>query len=311
MVQKDTLFSGEWSSSCWPLRITFNKNVWHMLPNSYDEEDGVLFGLIDFYDGSSFGFDCAAIDDDEVCDYKFGEDEYFSRLFNSDNAARELDRFNLSISGVDFRCMSYAFNNRKFGQQVIVRGQFISQSFVIGISIASPYSSAHETASILPKFEILLANFQIDKDVIQNNSTVVYDKAKYHLETTEDLDLPEEHACHHTTYFLSWLINNGLMSDEFESEQNNPVNEYRNGCISINKLYEWWDCCLISDMISPEGNAFAQVYFDFNHGEYLDDYVEVLQNDLPSLFHVPYTVENESLIHSVIDKRFNAWKNTQ
>lgn len=70
--------------------------------------------------------------------------------------------------------------------------------------------------------------------------TFVYDKAKYHDESIQSLGLPDEHAYNHTTFFMSWLVRNHLMSEDFEYVKGNPVNDYRHGKISINKLYEWW-----------------------------------------------------------------------
>jgi hypothetical protein len=143
---------------------------------------------------------------------------------------------------------------------------------------------------------------------MNESNTVVYDKAKYHDETIQGLGLPDDHACNHTTFFMSWLVKNRLMSDDFEYVENNPVNDYRLGKIPINELYEWWDCCLISEMLSPEGNAFAQAYFDFDKGMYLNDYGKFLQKNLPTQFHVPYTADNEAIIHAVIGKRYKDWK---
>ena len=141
---------------------------------------------------------------------------------------------------------------------------------------------------------------------MNTSNPIVHDKAKYHSESVENLGLPEEHAYNHTTFFISWLVKNRLMSDDFEKD--GPVDEYRLGKITINKLYEWWDCCLISDMLSAEGNAFAQAYFDFEKGTYLKDYSKYLQKSSPSEFHVPYTADNETAIHSVIDIRYKEWK---
>lgn len=138
--------------------------------------------------------------------------------------------------------------------------------------------------------------------------TFVYDKAKYHDESIQSLGLPDEHAYNHTTFFMSWLVRNHLMSEDFEYVKGNPVNDYRHGKISINKLYEWWDCCLISDMLNREGNAFAQAYFDFDKGKYLEDYSKHLQKNLATQLHVPYTAENEATIHAIIDKRYKEWK---
>lgn len=135
-----------------------------------------------------------------------------------------------------------------------------------------------------------------------------FDKAKYHAETVEEQGLPEQHAYHHTTYFLSWLIRNGLMSDGFEQQGRRELDDYRRGRITINALYERWDCCLISDMLSAEGNAFAHAYFDFSGGAWIGDYIELLQGNLATEFHIPYTAENEAQIHRVIDARFAAWR---
>ena len=61
-------------------------------------------------------------------------------------------------------------------------------------------------------------------------------------------------------------------------------------------------------MLSDEGNAFAQDYFDFSVGKYIDDYAESLIRKLPSEFHVPYTWENQKKINHQISKRYSDWK---
>src|SRR6188474_3048487 len=124
----------------------------------------------------------------------------------------------------------------------------------------------------------------------------VYDKAKYHAETIEEFGLPEEHAANHTVFFLRWLIERRLMSALFETDGADIVRAFRAGDASIHALYDWWDRCLINDMLSDEGNAFAQRYFDFERGSYLKDYARTLQRDLPSEFHVPFTEQNYQAI---------------
>lgn len=146
---------------------------------------------------------------------------------------------------------------------------------------------------------------------MSTDSPYVYDKAKYHLESIDEFGLPEEHAYHHTTFFLSWLVNNGLMSEWFLSESAKELALYRSGQMSINELYESWDACLISDMLSDEGNAFALDYFDFERGDYLADYAENLQKDLPSEFHVPYTPDTEAIAHAMISERYAQWLGTR
>lgn len=136
----------------------------------------------------------------------------------------------------------------------------------------------------------------------------VYDKAKYHDETISELGLPEEHAANHTVFFLRWLIERSLVSDFFENEGGDILRAFQHGRASIHDVYEWWDRCLIDEMLSNEGNAFARTYFDFEHGDYLKDYSRVLQRDLPSEFHVAYTEGNYQAIRDVIDTRYAAWQ---
>ncbi len=136
---------------------------------------------------------------------------------------------------------------------------------------------------------------------------VVYDKGKHHLETVDNYGLPESHAYHHTLYFFRWLIENNLMSDEFRSEtQSFEPRGVTNDAVL--QTYEWWDCCLVDDMLSDEGNAFAQHYFDFEKGQYLSDYMGLLQGDLPSEFHIELTEENYQKLKQIVDRRFAKWK---
>jgi len=139
------------------------------------------------------------------------------------------------------------------------------------------------------------------------NNPVVYDKAKYHRESVELAGLDEEQAGVHTAFFLGWLIDNDLVSDEMRDECGELLADYKSRKKTAIDVYGWWDCCLIDDMLSAEGNAFAQAYFDFKNGQYLTDYGELLVRDLPSEFHVPYTWENYEIIRLQIDRRYTDW----
>src|SRR5437868_6966707 len=140
------------------------------------------------------------------------------------------------------------------------------------------------------------------------SSPHVYDKAKYHYESIEQHGLSEEHAANHTVVFLRWLIERRMMSEFFENEAVGILRQFRADEISIHKVYEWWDCCLIDDMLSEEGNAFAMYYFDFERGRYIEDYIATLQNGLPTEFHVAYNEENYQKMLKVINSRYEAWK---
>ena len=140
------------------------------------------------------------------------------------------------------------------------------------------------------------------------NSPHVYDKAKYHDESVREYGLSDEHAANHTVFFLRWLIERDLVSDFFLKESGDTLNRFRSGKATIHDLYEWWDRCLIDEMLSDTGNLFAMDYFDFERGRYLADYAATLQRDLPSEFHVVYSEEAYRTMRQVIDRRYEEWK---
>lgn len=139
------------------------------------------------------------------------------------------------------------------------------------------------------------------------SSPHVYDKAEYHHETIEQHGLSEEHAANHTVMFLRWLIERRMMSEFLEQEAEGILQQFRDGEISIHRVYGWWDACLIDDMLSEEGNAFAMHYFDFERGRYIHDYIRTLQGRLPSEFHVDYTEDSYQKMRQIIDRRYDEW----
>jgi hypothetical protein len=68
------------------------------------------------------------------------------------------------------------------------------------------------------------------------------------------------------------------------------------------------DGCLIDDMLTDEGNAFASAYFDYEVGRYFDDLIGTLKGALPSEYHIPFNEETYGRIKPVIDRRYSAWK---
>jgi hypothetical protein len=137
---------------------------------------------------------------------------------------------------------------------------------------------------------------------------IVYDKAKYHYETVTKSGLDPVQAEVHTAFFLGWLLDNNLVSDWFTQECAGLIARYKSREADAMEVYEWWDCCLIDDMLSAVGNAFAAHYFDFDRGQYMADYHELLVRDLPSEFHVPYSWANYEIIGKRIDQRFHEWQ---
>ena len=136
---------------------------------------------------------------------------------------------------------------------------------------------------------------------------VVYDKAKYHYGGDWSAGLPDEQAFVHTGLYLGWIIDRELHSP-LMAEDEELIARFRARQITGPEVYEAWDGCLVDDMLSDEGNAFSQHYFDFARGRFLSDYEELLVDGRPSLYHVPNTWENYDRLKERIDRRYADWK---
>lgn len=137
----------------------------------------------------------------------------------------------------------------------------------------------------------------------------VYDKGKFHDDSVASERLPRDRADTHLVFFLRWLIEHDLMSEEFNSgSAGRALAKYQRGRRSVFWLFRWWDRVLASDMLSEQGNAFAGAYFSYENGEFLTDYEELLAGSQPSTFHVQYTEANYALLASRIDERWASFR---
>ncbi|HWF17886.1 MAG TPA: hypothetical protein VG754_01380 [Verrucomicrobiae bacterium] len=133
----------------------------------------------------------------------------------------------------------------------------------------------------------------------------VYDKAEYHYDGDDyPKGLARRHAFVHTGMFVGWLIEHDMIVTDFLDE----TVGFKERRITGAKIYKAWDGTLISDMLTEEGNRFAAHYFDFERGQFLDDYQEALASGLPSFYHVADTWDNFDIIKKKIDQRYETWK---
>lgn len=142
------------------------------------------------------------------------------------------------------------------------------------------------------------------------NTTDVYDKAKWHYDGEFPNDLDKFQGFVHTGMFLGWLADNDLMSDQFKSDFENEIQEFKNQKLTGSQIFA--TCCdgvLMLDDVSELGNRFALHYFDFDQGQYLADYEATLSANLPTMYHVADTWDNYKKLKAVLAKRFTDWKN--
>lgn len=140
---------------------------------------------------------------------------------------------------------------------------------------------------------------------------IVYDKAKYHYDGDFPADLEIEQGFVHTGMFLGWIIEHDLYSEWFGKELAGYVAALKARDMTGAKVFEACDGVFMEDMLSEEGNRFAQYYFDFERGKYLSDYVELLGQDLPTIYHVSDSWANYERLRARVDKRYREWKRLQ
>lgn len=142
------------------------------------------------------------------------------------------------------------------------------------------------------------------------NTVDVYDKAKWHFSGEFPEDLDDFQGYVHTGMFLGWLIDNDLVSDEFKNDHVEEIEQFKQQKLTGSQIFE--RCCdgvLMLEDVSELGNRFALPYFDFDAGQYLTDYENVLAENLPTMYHVADTWDNYMKLKQVLDKRFSDMKN--
>lgn len=140
---------------------------------------------------------------------------------------------------------------------------------------------------------------------------MAYDKADWHLTDDFPKDLKEEQVYVHTGFFVGWLIDNDLVSDDFKEVNSAFIPQFKQKQISGPKLYELSGGVLSEEDVNAEGRLFCNYYFEPN--TYFTDYRETFikgsffKKGLPSDYHVEDTWENYRKLAAVLDKRFVEW----
>jgi len=136
-----------------------------------------------------------------------------------------------------------------------------------------------------------------------------YDKAKWHFPATEAAGLPLEQAYVHTGMFLAWLIDRSLISDSATTSLAQWLPEFKARKRTGPALFrDALDGVLTREELSPQGNGFAEAYFDFDQGLYIDDYVELLARGRPGQYDVADSWVNYERLSSRVDQRFRQWQ---
>ena len=129
--------------------------------------------------------------------------------------------------------------------------------------------------------------------------TTAYDKLDYHADAAVRGGQPEAHAFTHIGLYLGWLIRHDLHNPDLIRDD--WASEIKSGDMTASDLSNAIDGTLASDLMTPEGAAFSDAYYQV----YLDDYGEVFAG-IPD-YGVPDTLESYAQVAPVIERRYQEW----
>lgn len=149
-----------------------------------------------------------------------------------------------------------------------------------------------------------------------------YDDASWHYGGDFPKELPPENGATHIGFFLTWCIDNGLVSDFQLEESGEDVQRVKGRQITGRDfLLQNCDEKFTDEDLNDLGNSFAQDYyqeegtFAEQHADYLSDYqtaFEILNQELDtkleSIYHIEDSVEVYEGIKIILDERFKQWK---
>jgi hypothetical protein len=151
-----------------------------------------------------------------------------------------------------------------------------------------------------------------DFEETPENTSDVYDKAKWHFDGNFPAELEIFQGYIHTGMFLGWLIDNNMVNAELAQDIEADIAAFKKRELTGSQIFEsQLDGVLMLENINETGNRFALHYFDFDSGQFLEDYETTLADDLLTMYHVKDTWENYHKLKPVLDRRFAEWKKGQ
>lgn len=123
-------------------------------------------------------------------------------------------------------------------------------------------------------------------------------------------DLPEKAGGIHIGFFIAWIINNDLASEDLLKDSSISISKIKNRNITgLDFLINQCDGKFWESDLNEKGQKFAGEYY--LSGKYFGDFIDVLINDLPSPYHVENSWQNYDLLVHKIDKAYKKWNAKQ
>ena len=146
-----------------------------------------------------------------------------------------------------------------------------------------------------------------------------YDDASWHYNGDFPDNLPTENGATHIGMFLTWCIDNDLLSREQTEDNKEDIENVKNRIMTGAKfLIVNCDEKLTDYDLNSIGNKFASAYYEYNkktkfsefYANYIDDYSGILNNSSieKDLYEIENSWINYKLLKPIIDQRFIEWK---
>jgi len=140
---------------------------------------------------------------------------------------------------------------------------------------------------------------------------IVFDKAKWHINDQFPTGLDQYQSYVHTGLYLAWLIVGDFIEPDFKADNREGIKMHLSRQLTPVKFYELQlDGVFDANVLTQEAIKFTAEYFDFKKGQYIIDYLSILdpEDNLPSLFHISDSWENYDKLKPVLDRRFKEWR---
>jgi hypothetical protein len=120
-------------------------------------------------------------------------------------------------------------------------------------------------------------------------------------------ELPPENGGTHIGMYLAWIINRDLGSAQLRKHARDSLPLLKDRKLTGRQiLFTELDEKFFEALLTRVGKDFTKVYYDSDR--YIEDYVEALCGDLPTVYHVEDSWPNYDRIAEVIDDRYARWQ---
>ena len=151
-----------------------------------------------------------------------------------------------------------------------------------------------------------IPNNEVRMDTSEFEKMLPYDAVEWHLNDNYPSSLSPDNARTHIGIYLTWLIEQRMMSDEFEHAHADLLAQCREHAIKGSEILR--DCCndtLSRDLLSPQGQEFSDSYYV---DSYVSDFVDTLDDEsYPSIFNVPDDWASYKAMSEVLTRAYQSW----